>query len=96
VSGPLRAEKYASPLQAGLDELEGLPPALVITDEADVVRDDGEQYANKLRETAVDVTSIRVAGMVHDFLLLDSLRDTKAANAARRLVIDFLAKALAE
>ncbi|MBB2893096.1 alpha/beta hydrolase [Flexivirga oryzae] len=89
-----RAEKYASPLQATLDELKGLPTTLVITDEADVLRDEGEQYANKLREAGVDVTSVRVAGMVHDFLLLDSLRDTKASNVARKLAIDFLRTAL--
>lgn len=89
-----RAEKYAAPLQASISELKGLPPTLVITDEADVLRDEGEQYANKLREAGVDVTSLRVAGMVHDFLLLDSLRDTKAANIARQITIDFLADAL--
>ena len=89
-----RAEKYASPLQATLDDLKGLPPTLVITDEADVLRDEGEQYANNLREAGVDVTSVRVHGMVHDFLLLDSLRDTKAANVARHLAIDALKTAL--
>lgn len=89
-----RAEKYASPLQASLEDLKGLPPTLVITDEADVLRDEGEQYANKLREAGVDVTSVRVAGMVHDFLLLDSLRDTKGANVARHLAIDALRTAL--
>lgn len=89
-----RAEKYASPVQASLDDLRGLPPALVITDEADVLRDEGEQYANRLREAGVEVTSVRVAGMVHDFLMLDSLRDTKAANVARKLTIDFLRDAL--
>lgn len=89
-----RAEKYASPLQATLDDLTGLPKTLVITDEADVLRDEGEQYANKLREAGVDVTSVRVAGMVHDFLLLDSLRNTKAANVARGLAIDALKEAL--
>ncbi|WP_436847560.1 alpha/beta hydrolase, partial [Streptomyces aureus] len=68
--------------------------ALVITDEADVLRDEGEQYANKLREAGVDVTSVRVAGMVHDFLLLDSLRDTRAANVARKLAVDALRTAL--
>ncbi|MFV0458936.1 MAG: alpha/beta hydrolase [Actinomycetales bacterium] len=89
-----RAQKYASPLQASLEDLTGLPPTLVITDEADVLRDEGEQYANKLREAGVDVTSVRVAGMVHDFLLLDSLRDTRAANVARHLAIDALRTAL--
>ncbi|MEU7052174.1 alpha/beta hydrolase, partial [Streptomyces eurythermus] len=89
-----RTEVYASPLQASLDQLEGLPTTLVITDEADVLRDEGEQYANKLREAGVDVTSVRVAGMVHDFLLLDSLRDTRAANVARKLAVDALRTAL--
>jgi acetyl esterase/lipase len=89
-----RVEKYASPLQASLDDLRGLPTTLMITDEADVLRDEGEQYANKLREAGVDVTSVRVAGMVHDFLLLDSLRDTRAANVARKLAVDALRNAL--
>jgi acetyl esterase/lipase len=89
-----RAEPHASPLQAPLELLRGLPTTLVITDEADVLRDEGEQYANRLREAGVDVTSVRVAGMVHDFLLLDSLRDTRAANIARRIAIDALRTAL--
>lgn len=59
-----------------------------------MLRDEAEQYANKLREAGVDVTSVRVAGMVHDFLLLDSLRDTHAANVARTLAIDALKTAL--
>ncbi|MEL5960141.1 alpha/beta hydrolase [Streptomyces sp. CLV115] len=89
-----RAEVYASPLRASLEQLRGLPPTLVITDEADVLRDEGEQYANRLREAGVDVTAVRVAGMVHDFLLLDSLRDTRAADIARKIAIDFLGSAL--
>lgn len=89
-----RAEKYASPLQAPLDDLKGLPRTLIITDEADVLRDEGEQYGNKLREAGVDVTPVRVAGMVHGFLLLDSLRDARAANVARALAIDALETAL--
>ena len=89
-----RAEVHASPLQASLEDLAGLPTTLVITDEADVLRDEGEQYANKLREAGVDVTSVRVAGMVHDFLLLDSIRNTRAANVARTLAVDALRTAL--
>ncbi|MET9708488.1 alpha/beta hydrolase [Streptomyces griseus] len=89
-----RKQHYASPLQSSLDQLKGLPTTLVITDEADVLRDEGEMYANKLREAGVDVTSVRVAGMVHDFLLLDSLRDTRAANVARKLAVDALRTAL--
>ncbi|MFE3167232.1 alpha/beta hydrolase [Streptomyces sp. NPDC059224] len=89
-----RSETHASPLRAPLELLRGLPATLLITDEADVLRDEGEQYANKLREAGVDVTAVRVAGMVHDFLLLDSLRDTRAANIARRIAVDFLRTAL--
>ncbi|AVH56719.1 MULTISPECIES: alpha/beta hydrolase [Streptomyces] len=89
-----RTEVYAAPLQASVDQLRGLPRTLLITDEADVLRDEGEQYANKLREADVDVTAVRVLGIVHDFLMLDSLRDTRGANVARHLAIDALRTAL--
>ncbi|MDX6345213.1 MAG: acetyl esterase [Streptomyces sp.] len=89
-----RAEPYASPLRASIEQLRGLPPTLVITDEADVLRDEGEAYAAKLREAGVDVTAVRVLGMVHDFLMLDLLRDTNATKVARHLTIDALKTAL--
>ncbi|MFF9427975.1 alpha/beta hydrolase [Streptomyces sp. NPDC014746] len=89
-----REEKYASPLRATLGDLAGLPPALVITAEADVLRDGGELYAAKLREAGVQVTAVRIGGTVHDFMLLDSLRDTPATNVARQLSVDALRKAL--
>lgn len=89
-----RTEPYAAPLRASLDQLRGLPTTLVITDEVDVLRDEGEAYAARLREAGVDVTAVRVLGMVHDFLMLDSLRDAKATKVARHLAIDALRTAL--
>jgi acetyl esterase len=89
-----RTEPYASPLRASVDQLRGLPQTLLITDEADVLRDEGEAYADRLREAGVDVTAVRVLGMVHDFLMLDSLRDANATKLARHLAIDALKAAL--
>ena len=89
-----RAEIYASPLRADIEQLRGLPTTLVITDEADVLRDEGEAYAAKLREAGVDVTAVRVLGMVHDFLMLDALRDSKASVVARTLAVEALHRAL--
>ena len=63
-------------------------------DEADVLRDEGEAYAAKLRAAGVDITAVRVAGIVHDFLMLDSLRDCRATVVARELAIAALRKAL--
>ena len=89
-----RAEITASPLRASLDELAGLPPALVITGEADVLRDEGEAYASKLRAAGVPVDAVRYQGIIHDFVMLNALRDTHAANAAIALAIATLRAAL--
>ncbi|MHA6531888.1 alpha/beta hydrolase [Paenibacillus sp. BAC0078] len=80
-----RAEIYASPLRADLNQLQGLPEALVITGEADVLRDEGEAYANKLREAGVPVTAVRFQGIIHDFVMLNVLADTNAAKGAMLL-----------
>src|SRR5215207_9996142 len=77
-----RSEPTASPLQASLEELRGLPPALVITDEADVLRDEGEAYARKLRQAGVEVTAVRYEGVFHDFMMLNALAETNANRAA--------------
>ena len=90
-----RAEITASPLRAKTDELAELPKALVITGEADVLRDEGEQYANKLREAGVEVTATRYEGIIHDFVMLNALRGTNAADAAIAQAIHYIRRALA-
>ncbi|MEV6325953.1 alpha/beta hydrolase [Nocardia sp. NPDC051787] len=89
-----RKEIYAAPLLASPDRLRGLPTTLVITGEADVLRDEGEAYAAKLRAAGVEVTAVRALGMVHDFLMLDSLRECHATKVARTLAVEALAEAL--
>jgi acetyl esterase/lipase len=89
-----RSESTASPLRAGLEELAGLPDAYVIVDENDVLRDEGEAYARRLTEAGVRTTSVRINGTIHDFLLLNPLRDTAAVTAAVEQAIHVLRKAL--
>src|SRR3954468_10035714 len=89
-----RDEITASPLRASRDEVAGLPPALVITGQADVLRDEGEAYANKLRAAGVPVTAVRYQGIIHDFVMLNALRGTHAASAALAQAITTLSAAL--
>jgi acetyl esterase/lipase len=76
-----RHEIHASPLQATIAQLQGLPPTLIQTAENDVLRDEGEAYGRKLREAGVSVTSIRYNGMIHDFGLLNGLATLPAVRS---------------
>ena len=85
-----RNEITASPLRASVEQLQGLPPALIITAEADVLRDEGEAYANKLREAGVRVTAVRFQGTIHDFVMLNALAQTAATRGAIALATAWL------
>jgi acetyl esterase len=91
-----RAEITVSPLQASTDELAGLPEALVIVDESDVLRDEGEAYARKLVAAGVRTTAVRYNGIHHDFMMLNPLRETAAATGAVEQAIHILRKALGQ
>jgi acetyl esterase len=89
-----RSEPFASPLRATDEQLAGLPPAFVIVDEADVLRDEGEAYAARLRAAGVAVTTVRYDGITHDFMMLNPLSGTHATRAAIAQAISVLREAL--
>ncbi|MFG2320211.1 alpha/beta hydrolase [Streptomyces tendae] len=85
-----RKNPYAAPLRASDKQIKNLPKALLITDEGDVLRDEGEAYAARLREAGNDITTVRYQGAIHDFLMLDPVANTNAAKAAMKQVNEFL------
>ena len=89
-----RAEITASPLRASIEDLAGLPEAFLIVDENDVLRDEGEAYARKLTEAGVRTTCVRYNGIIHDFMMLNPLRETAATTGAVEQAIHVLRKAL--
>ncbi|MEV5069591.1 alpha/beta hydrolase [Microbacterium sp. LMI12-1-1.1] len=90
-----RKDVTASPLQAPIDELKGLPETLLIVDENDVLRDEGEAYGRKLIEAGVRTTLARYDGTIHDFMMLNPLRSSAASTAAIEQAIHVLRKAFA-
>jgi acetyl esterase/lipase len=83
----------AWPLRVSIDDLRGLPDALVIVD-GDVLRDQGEAYAAKLAQAGVRVTSVRYNETIHDFVMLNPLANTPATRSAIQQAIDALRHAL--
>jgi acetyl esterase len=82
VAADQRQDPTAAPLQASIEQLRGLPPALIITAENDVLRGEGEAYVHKLIEAGVVVTATRYLGTIHDFVMLNAITRTPATRAA--------------
>jgi acetyl esterase/lipase len=78
----LKNEITVSPLRANLEDLQGLPAALIIVDENDVLRDEGEAYGERLRQAGVPTASVRFNGTMHDFMMLAQLRETESRRTA--------------
>jgi acetyl esterase len=91
--GTDRTDPKVTPIHAPQDLLAGQAPALIITDENDVLRDEGEAYARKLSQAGVDVTTVRYNGTIHDFVMLNAVADTPAAKAATAQASQFLKNA---
>lgn len=77
-----RGQITASPLRATVEQLCGLPQAMILNGEADVLRDEGEMYARNLLEAGVPVTAMRFKAIIHDFVMLNALDQTQACRAA--------------
>jgi acetyl esterase len=90
-----RSEVTASPLKASMEQLSGLPQALIVNGEHDVLREEGEAYARKLSGAGVRVTQVRYAGTIHDFVLLNPITYTPAPRAAIAQAAGYLRRAFA-
>lgn len=80
------------PLQASLKELKSLPETLIITAEADPVRDEGEAMGRKLRDAGVEIAQIRFQGTIHDFTVKNQLDQSNACRLAMNVAVDWLKK----
>jgi acetyl esterase/lipase len=89
-----RDDPHVSPLRATLEQLSGLPPALVQTEENDPLRDEGEAYAHKLDQAGVTVIATRYVGQIHDFILLNGIKDVPSTQEALREAVAALKRYL--
>lgn len=87
-----RNQITASPLRAAREQLRNMPETMILNGEADVLRDEGEAFARKLREAGVEVTAMRFQGMIHDFVMLNALDQTKACRAAMDVAVAWINK----
>ncbi|KAG2221508.1 hypothetical protein INT45_008833 [Circinella minor] len=84
---------FAYPLCATLEELKGLPPALVLTAEADIIRDEGEAYARKLIQAGVPVTAVRILGSIHGYFNLPVANESQAYKQTMAIISQHLNEA---
>jgi acetyl esterase len=77
----MRTDPRVSPLF--VRDLSGLPAAVVITNEHDPLRDQGEAYATRLRQAGVPVKARCEPGMIHNFMLFDLISPACAAASDR-------------
>jgi len=87
---------YVSPLRASLAQLRGLPSTLIITEENDVLRDEGEAFAHRLQDAGVPTVFVRYNGTIHDFGLLNGLADLPTTKAAIRQVAEGIREHIGE
>ncbi len=85
-----RNQITASPLGAETKQLRNFPEAMILNGEADVLRDEGEAYARKLWDAGVPVTAMRFQGIIHDFVMLNALDQTKACRAAMNASVSWI------
>jgi acetyl esterase len=84
----------ASPLQATVDQLKGLPPTLIQVPGNDVLRDEGLAYGRKLDSAGVDVTIVRYENLIHDHGLLNAISQVPAVCDALHQTAEILKKYL--
>ncbi|PXX26338.1 alpha/beta hydrolase [Arenibacter sp. ARW7G5Y1] len=72
---------YASPLNASLEQLYGLPPTVILVAENDILRDEAEAYGRKLDKAGVEVATVRYNGTIHDFGMLNALASIPSTQA---------------
>ncbi len=89
-----RKESTASPLLASKEQLSGLPRALIITSENDILRDGGEAYGRRLIDAGIEVVTTRYNGTIHDFVMLNALAQAAPTQAAIAQAVDFLNAAM--
>lgn len=91
-----RADIHVSPINASSEQLKGLPQTLLLVDENDVLRDEGEAYGRKLAAAGVPVRSVRYNGTIHDFMLLNPIANTPPVRGAVEQASEYLREVFAD